>query len=39
MDDNFAEIFWVLIMIAAVAGWASIEGLIWIFGHIDLQWI
>ncbi|QHJ83088.1 MAG: hypothetical protein [Caudoviricetes sp.] len=37
MNDNFAEMFWILLLVAAVAGWAAIEGLIWIFHHVSFS--
>lgn len=39
MNDNFAEMFWMLILIEAVIVWGVIEGLIWIFSHIGFHWI
>lgn len=39
MNDNFAEMFWIAIVIAAILGWAVIEGLIWVVSHISFGWI
>ena len=39
MNDNFAEMFWLLMIGAAVVGWVTIEGVIWIAHHISLAWI
>lgn len=31
--------FWFCISLAAVVGWAIIEGLLWVVDHISLTWI
>ena len=31
--------FWFCLGLAAIVGWAIIEGLIWAFSHVALTWI
>lgn len=37
--DDFKAAFWGFLITAAVCGWAVIEGLIWVFGHVTVGWL
>lgn len=39
MFDQLTTFFWAAMAVAAVAGWALIEGLIWIASHIQIGWV
>lgn len=34
----FVGIIVMVALISAVAGWAVIEGFLWLIGHIDISW-
>lgn len=39
MFDGLAYMFLLCLVVSAVAGWALIEGAIWLWHHISIGWL
>lgn len=38
MGDGLGTFFLICGILCAIAGWAVIEGIIWVFSHISISW-